>query len=221
VAVDEIAVDKSLKDSRINIHLDRLRIFEYPGSGRHQIMFIFKAQNQIQTVSEPVSFSQVFPARNREAAAVKGYPVFLGLSIGRTGAALQVSTVNVKNDDDENMISFLDSPVFRSGLNLLTTAQPALKPLAELTQGLAKGLLSRNKNVKVQDFFLGLDFSNAAMGAGLAEGNYIAVQVPNEGAITWDEWAYRPKTGIISRSNDDSQDLPYNYIVFRVTRSED
>lgn len=75
-------------------------------------------------------------------------------------------------------------------MELLTTAQPAIAPFTAISLGLVKSLAKRNKNVPVQKFDLGLDFDNAALGIRLAEGNYIAVQVPNETAIDWSKWVY-------------------------------
>jgi hypothetical protein len=167
---------------------------------------------------EPISFSQLFRARDDAAVAVKGYPIFIGLSVGKVGAAFQGFTVNVKNDNDEALLSFLDSAPFQSGLGLLKTAQPALKPLMDLTLGVTKALAGRNKNVAVQDFYLGLDFLENSMGARLAIGDYIAVQVPNETAINWSDWRYDPHVGTIVNKNDATEGLPYNYVVFGVSR---
>src|SRR5216117_2280825 len=44
-----IAADPSLKNSRIKITLDRLRVAAYPGSGTHRVLFDFYAQNQVPT----------------------------------------------------------------------------------------------------------------------------------------------------------------------------
>ena len=44
--------------------------------------------------------------------------------------------------------------------------------------GLAKTIGKRHRNVPVQDFDLGLDFSTIPLGARLAEGAYLAVQIP-------------------------------------------
>src|SRR5205085_4496118 len=43
----EIKPDESLRNGRINITLNRLRIAEYPGGGRRQILFDFSGQNKI------------------------------------------------------------------------------------------------------------------------------------------------------------------------------
>ena len=77
---------------------------------------------------------------------------------------------------------------------------------------------SRNKNAAVQDFYMGLDFTNATTRARLKEGSYIAVQVPERpNAFDWDEWVYSPKRRQIVAARDDSP-IPYNYIIFSVSR---
>ena len=86
--------------------------------------------------------------------------------------------------------------------------------------GLVKSLAQKNKNVGVQKLSLGLDFENAAMGIRLAEGNYIAVQVPEDNTIDWNDWVYKPNLGsIVHKENGTS--LEYNYFVFRISRYQD
>ncbi|WP_414581671.1 hypothetical protein [Scytonema sp. PCC 10023] len=58
------------------------------------------------------------------------------------------------------------------------------------------------------------------MGCRLAEGNYIAVQVDDEIAIDWKRWVYKPDMGAIV-NRDNSYTLPYNYVIFRVSRYEE
>lgn len=217
-SLGDVPKNTGLAEQRIDIHLNRLRVYEYPGSGQHRILFTFKAQNQLESIPEPVSFSQLFRARDDSAVAVRGYPIFIGLSVGKVGAAFQASTVNVKNDNDETMLSFLDSDTFKTGLNLLKTAQPALKPLMDMTLGVTRALLSRNKNVQVQDFYLGLDFLETKGGGRLAVGDYIAAQVPTETALNWSEWYYDSNVGTIVRKTSLTQTLPYNYVVFSVSK---
>jgi hypothetical protein len=213
-----IRADTSLQDARINIHLDRLHAHKYPGSGAHQVMLNFKAQNQLPGTPEPVSFCQTYRVQDGQSAGVTGVPLCIGLSVAKLGAAFQFLTVNVCNSADKAMLDRLDSPAFNGGLGLLTTAQPALKPFTDLTLGLARDFLTRNQNRSVQDCYLGLDFTQTPFGARLAEGNYIAAQVPGEDALKWDEWEYRPQDGLIGRKGNGPQSLEYNYLVFRVTR---
>lgn len=216
----EITADSSLKNSRINIRLDRLRIHKYPGDSTHNIMVNFAARNQVADSQETVTFSQTYRVGEGQTAGVAGYPIFMGLNVGAQGVAFEGSTVNVNNEADQAILAALESPPFQSGLSLLTTAQPAIAPFTEITIGVMKALANRTKNVPVQKFSLGLDFENAPMGIRLAEGNYIAAQVPSETAIEWHKWIYRPDIGTIVHRADSSEMLPFNYLVFRVSRYE-
>jgi len=217
-----IAADASLKGARLKITLDRLRIMEYPGGGTHHVLFDFYAQNQIAGDVEHLHFNATFKGREGEHAALVGYPLFVGLQVGQEGVAFKCFTVNVKNDQDESLLGFLDSDVFKAGLRLVTTAQPALAPLATMASGLARGLAGRNRNVAVQNFYMGLDFSNVSTRARLAEGSYLAVQVPEDEQPAWDWtlWKYSPANGSVVSATDPRQALPYNYVVFGVSRLE-
>ncbi|MEZ4527525.1 MAG: hypothetical protein R2941_16515, partial [Desulfobacterales bacterium] len=101
-------------------------------------------------------------------------------------------TVNVKNESDEALLKFLDSDVFKTGLKLAKTAQPAIAPLSEMALGLTRSIAERNKNAPVQNFCMGLDFSAIPTQARLAEGSHIAVQIPEALQTMWDwqDWVY-------------------------------
>ena len=184
----------------------------------HHVLFTFKAQNQLATMPEPVSFSQTYRVQQGQLAGIAGYPVFIGLNVGRNGAAFQCFTVNVKNDNDQAVLGFLDSPAFQGGLNLLTTVQPALKPFTNITLDLARMMAKRHENVAVQDFYLGMDFDEDTLGVRLALGTYIAVQVPDEATLNWAEWIFDPDSGGIVRQDDRKQSIPYNYVAFAISR---
>ena len=212
--------DPSLKGAQLRIALNRLRVAQYPGGGTHHILFDFYARHQTAAGGEDLHFNAVYRAREGEAAAVVGYPIFDGLSAGAAGVAFRCFTVNVKNEQDEALIGFLDSDVFRAGLRLLSAAQPAVAPLSAMAYSLTKALAGRNRNVAVQDFYLGLDFGSDPMGARLALGSYLAVQIPEakQAVWDWDEWAYNPSTGQVVKRADKKELLPYNYVVFGVSR---
>ncbi len=218
-----IEPDSSLKNARVKITLDRLRVADYPGGGMHQVLFDFYAQNQAQDKVEHLHFNATYRVREGEHAATVGYPIFVGLNVGSEGLAFKCFTVNVRNDDDEALLSFLDSDVFKAGLKLATTAQPALAPFSEMALGLTKAIATRNRNVPVQDFYMGLDFSNIPTRARLAEGAYLAVQIPEQEQAIWDwsEWVYNPNTGRVVNRDDPKQLIPYNYLVFSVTRYQE
>jgi hypothetical protein len=213
----------SLKDARIKITLDGLRVAAYPGGGTHRVLFDFYAQNQVPGNVEHLHFNATYRIREGERAAILGYPIFVGLNVGGEGVAFKCFTVNVQNDQDERFLGFLESDVFRGGLKLATTLQPAIGPLSEIAAGLTRAIAARNRNVPVQDFYLGLDFSTIATRARLAEGSYIAVQIPEKLQTVWDwsEWVYNPNNGQIVNQADAAQLIPYNYIVFSVSRYEE
>lgn len=218
-----IKPDDTLKNGRISIKLDRLRVVDYPGKGTHQILFDFAAQNQVPGKAEDLHFDSTYRAREGQSAAIIGYPIFIGLNVGSQGVSFRCSTVNVKNEEDERLLGFLDSDTFKQGLRLISTVQPAIAPLSEMAMGLTRGLLNRSKNVKVQEFHLGLDFTRIATGARLAEGSYFAVQIPRAEAAKWDwtKWAYNQARGqVVDRSNPDYT-IPYNYVTLGVSRYED
>ncbi|MFX0197656.1 MAG: hypothetical protein ACFFCW_16170 [Candidatus Hodarchaeota archaeon] len=217
-----ISADNSLRNSRIKITLDRLRVADYPGRGTHRILFDFYAQNQVGDKVEHLHFNATYRVRESEQAGVIGYPIFVGLNVGIEGVALKCFTVNVKNDADEAFLGFLESDVFKEGLKLATTVQPAIGLLSQTALGLTKAIAKRNRNVPVQDFYMGLDFSNIPTRARLAEGSYLAVQIPEsyQTAWNWDEWVYNPSNGQVANKDNPTQLVPYNYLIFSVSRYE-
>jgi hypothetical protein len=222
IGVGEAQADPSLKNARINVALNTLRVADYPGGGTHRILFDFYARNQVPGVSEDLHFNAAYRAREGEGAAVRGYPIFVGLGVGAVGVAFHFHTVNVKNDADEAFLDFLEGDAFKAGLKLATTAQPAIAPLTGMAVALTKSIGQRNRNVSVQDCYVGLDFGGTAMGARLAVGDYIAVQIPEKLRRVWDweDWVYEPRSGLIVSRGDHDALIPYNYVVFGVSRYE-
>lgn len=211
-----ILPDESLKGSRVSVTLDRFMIKAYPGWGQRTILFDFYAQHQTEHQIEHLHFNQTYHAQNGELVGIVGYPIFRNLSVPEAGLAFKCFTVNVQNQIDQNLLHFFDSPVFQSGLQLTTLAQPAIAPLAETALGLTKQIARRHQNVPVQNFYLGLDFSSIVTRARLREGSYIAIQTDD--AWDWTEWQFHPSTGRIGQRNNPAMLIPHNYIVFSVSR---
>jgi hypothetical protein len=71
--------------------------------------------------------------------------------------------------------------------------------------------------------YLGLDFGKVPFGARLAEGAYIVVQIPETNKTVWDwsDWMYNPISGNIVNRTDSKQLVPYNYLVFSISRYEE
>lgn len=217
-----IAADQTLKNSRIKITLDRLRVAAYPGSGTHRILFDFYAQNQVPGNVEHLHFNATYRVRQGEQAAILGFPIFVGLNVGTDGVAFKCFTVNVQNDEDEKFLGFLESDVFKTGLKLASTVQPVIAPFSAMALSLTKSIATRHRNVPVQDFYMGLDFSAIATRARLAEGSYLAVQIPETLQTVWDwsEWVYNPANGQVVNKAEPTHLIPYNYLVYSVSRHE-
>jgi hypothetical protein len=160
--------------------------------------------------------------RDGQSAGVRGRPLFVGLRAGAEGIQLRCLTVNVANAEDEKFLQFLESNAFRGGLQLLAGLQPAAALLSETAVALTKRLAQRNRNVPVQEFSLGLDFSGQAARAALAEGSYVAVQVPGtpDRPFRWEDWLLQPGGRLASRSAP-GQPSPYNYVLLTVTRCDE
>jgi hypothetical protein len=230
-SASNMPADKKLRGQRINIRLGHLRVYQYPrplfnpAHSVHTILFSFEARNQVEDdKEEPVAFNQLYKARAGQDAAVSGQPIFIGLTVGPNGVGFACKTVNVSNSTDENLVGIFESDAVTAGLNLLTTAQPALAPLTTLARGLCVSLASHNRNVAVQDVRLGLDFDTGHTGARLAVGSYVVAQTARADEIAWSEWAYDADTGTIVRHPDHlaagerPYPLPCNAFVFRVSR---
>ncbi len=139
--------------------------------------------------------------------------------MGEEGLDFKCFTVNVKNEVDEAFLNLLESDIFRSGLKLVSTAQPAIALFSEMGLALTKSIASRNRNVPVQNFCLGLDFSDISTRARLAQGSYIVAQIPNDKQRIWrwDRWVYDRTSGYIVEKKDPQKPMPYNYIVFSIS----
>ena len=217
-----IMPDVSLKHKQIKVMLNGLRVADYPGKGDHRILFDFYSQNQTSSGIEHVHFNSTYRAREGESVAAIGYPIFRGLNVGKNGLAFRCFTVNIKNEQDESTLAVFESDVFKGGLLLAETMQPAIAPLSKLAVSLVKSLAKRTRNVPVQDFYLGLDFSNIPGGARLATGLYVAVQIPQsvQQAWEWRQWEYLPSSGQIVRRGERGNLIPYNYVAFGIDRYE-
>ncbi len=215
-----IASDEALKGSRIKLTLDGLRVADYPGRGMHRVLFDFAARNQTGQSAEQLHFHTTYPVREGEQAAALGRPIFVGLQVGAEGLFLQCATLNVLNEGDEALLRFLDGDAFKGGLQLLTTAQPVLAPFAALTVGLTETIAARNRNVAVQAVDMGLDFSRIPLRPKLAEGSYIAVQIPEtlQSVWSWEDWRYDPVNGHLVNTLERDLLIPYNYFVVSISR---
>jgi len=215
--IGSLDADQELIGQRIKISLDKFYVDDYPGRGRHNIVCEFSGSNQVAGEIEPLQFVLRFQADDKDGASIIGVPLFLGLTVGADGISFEGRTINVSSDKDEALLATLGSPSFKSGLALLTTAQPALKPFSHLAEAAVKNVLKRSANKQIHSFNLGLDFSNNVTSARLRLGSYVVVQTG--AGQTWDwaalEWDMDAQS---LRFKDGTRTVDFNYMVFGVSR---
>ncbi len=217
-----IESDTTLRHKRIKVTLDRLRVMDYPGSGLHTVLFDFYAKHQaVDDQAQEVHFTQQYRVREGSGAGITGYPIFVGLRVGTEGVAFKCYTVNVKNDDDQSILGFMGSGVFKTGLELVNKINPALPIITGFATGIVEAFAHRNDNVPVQDFFMGLDFSGNAARAQLCEGSYVCVQVQEAAAWDWSKWIFKRSSGQIVSKDDNTSPIKLNYLVFSISKMED
>lgn len=214
----KITADAGLKNSAIKLTLDLLYVEDYPGSGRHRVLIAFSGKNQINDdTREQVNYAVTKTVQEGQFAGTKSVPMVVGLRVGKEGVEFKCSTTNVKNENDEKMMEIMDSEVASDGLKLLSTVNPVIPIVSNLVSGIGKMFLTRNENKLIQDFNFGLDFGTNATKAKLAEGSYIVAQT-GEDTFKWSDWKISDTNGnIVSKTNPDLR-LPYNYLVFSISK---
>jgi hypothetical protein len=217
-----IAPEMELRNSQLWIGLSGLRIAEYPGRGKHSILFGFYGRNQTAKTKENLHFSAKYSAMNGDSVGVLNLPIFVGLNVGDEGVAFECLTVNILNNDDEAFLSFLDGELFKSGLKLVKAAQPAIAMFSEMALGITKSLLRQRRNIPVQKFALGLDFADRIPGgARLRQGTYIATQIPAQDSRiwSWNDWVWDCQIGMVVDKETKTKPIPHNSVLFNVRRA--
>ncbi len=209
--------DGSLVGQQIKVTLDAFRIHDYPGFGRHTVLFDFAGRDQAGPEAQDLQFASVLSAGDGEAAAVSGLPIFTGLTVPRDGLSFKARTVLIGNTGDDVILEVLQSSAFKDGLKLLGMVQPALPQLVAMAGGIARNLMKRPRNKQIQLFDLGLDFSDGRTSARLRRGSYVVVQVPGTSTWRWADWALDPST--MTLIDADGRAAPHNMIVFAVSSS--
>lgn len=117
-SLDTVPADKTLKKARIKISLERLLIASYPGGGMHRVLFHFAVQHHVPGQSEWVRFNATYRVREGEHASLRDYPIFIGLDVGNEGLSFKYRTINVKNDQEEAFLDYLEPDVFKDDFGL-------------------------------------------------------------------------------------------------------
>ena len=217
MSIASVPADRTLIGKRIKITLDKFFVAKYPGFGTHSILCEFSGKNQVPGEMEELSFAMRFEARDDSGPAIAGAPIFMGLTVAPDGISFKGKTVNVKNSGDDMVMAVFETPAFKSGLTLLSRAQPALKPLTSLATATVSAIAKRSSNAQIHTFELGLDFDGSATSARLGYGSYIVVQT-DEGS-NWDLNEYELNANVMALHPKGQADVTphFNYMVFAVS----
>ncbi|MEH6461712.1 hypothetical protein [Chitinimonas sp. JJ19] len=219
--LSDVHADPQLIGKRIKITFDKFHVASYPGIGTHSILCEFSGKNQVAGETEELTFARRFEARDNSGPSIAGTPIFMGINVGQDGISFKGRTVNVKSNLDEVILATLDTPAFKSGLALLNTAQPALKPLTSLAAAAVDMTLKRRNNIQVHCFDMGLDFSQGSTSARLRHGSYVVVQTDDGAAWGWDHYVWNSDGHVLQHRSEPSKKLGFNYMVFGVAAFSD
>lgn len=217
--VSEVAADPALIGKRIKISLDKFYVHDYPGLGEHQILCEFAGKNQVAGETEELRFALQFNVANGGSASISGAPIFMGVTVGSDGISFETRSINVGSSTDETILAVLEDQAFKNGLSLLSTAQPALKPLSALAAGAVKSIVSRSKNHQVHHCRLGLDFSAGSSSARLRHGSYVVVQSDDASTWNWKDYIWNCDSMTLQRIAPFHAEVDFNYMVFGVAPS--
>lgn len=215
--ISTVKGDRSLINQRIKITLDKVFIAKYPGLGDHEVLCEFSGKNQVTGETEELAFALRFIAGDNSSPAIAGAPIFMGLTVAPDGISFKGKTVNVKSSGDRQVLDILDTAAFKSGLTLLHTAQPALKPLTSLATATVNAIAKRAENAVVHKFELGLDFDGSATSARLKYGSYIVVQTDEGNSWDWSDYEWNINGMGLHPKGKPSEKPHFNYMVFAVS----
>ncbi|MBS1911114.1 MAG: hypothetical protein JST22_03935 [Bacteroidetes bacterium] len=221
IPAGSVVPDRTLIQQQLRITLDAVRAASYPGRGPRTVLVHVVAENVAGNGAGSAEFSRRFTIGDRDSAAVSGLPVFNRLPVQSAGVLLTCAAVSVGNHADDQLLALLDGDVFKAGLDLATIAGPALALVTTFVAGITRAVLRGRRNAMIQRFDLGLDLSAIATRMKLAEGSYVALQLPHEQQAGWDwsRWRYDPATARIVARDATRRTLDLNYLVFGISRS--
>lgn len=215
--ISTVSGDQGLIGKKIKVTLDKFYVANYPGHGKHTVLFEFTGKNQATGKAEELTFALRFEASDGTGASITGAPVFLGLTVAKDGISFKGRTVNVKSSLDDFLLATLNTPAFRAGLTLLSTAQPALKPLSSLATAAVGAVLTRKQNKQIHSFDLGLDSAGSATSARLRLGSYVVVQTDDAATWDWTHYEWNPDGLALHPAGRPSEKIDFNYVVFAVS----
>jgi len=216
--------DASLKGERINIRVGNIYVERYPGifGGDHEVLFEFKAKHSPEgsAEDEAIQFTQKYTLHNKGGSGKSGLSVMKGLRVPKNGIDFYLNTIYLSNKNEEKLLSFLESSIFNSGLELIATVNPVVKQVSGYASGITQFLADQKKSKVIQEIGLGFDFAGNTEVASLKNGTFVTAQAPRH-VLNWSDWYYDTDSSLIKPYDDSLERLPYNHITFVVSKYEE
>ncbi len=220
-----MSADSSLKGQRINIRVGNVYVERYPGifGGEYEVLFEFSAKHSPENSSieeEEIKYTQKYSLRNGGGSGKSGLSVLKGLRVPKNGIDFYLNTIYIANKSEEKVVKFLNSGIFNSGLELISTANPVIKQVAGYATGITKYLVEEKKNNIVQEIGIGFDFSGNTEVASLKCGTYVAIQTIRN-HFKFSDWYYDIDSSLLKPYDGSLERLPFNHITFIVSEYQD
>jgi len=220
-----MAADNSLKGQRINIRVGNVYVERYPGlfGGEHEVLFEFSAKHSPDdegAEDEDIKYTQKYTLRNRGGSGKSGLSVLKGLRVPNNGVDFYLNTIYISNKSEEKVVKFLNSGIFSSGLELISSVNPVIKQVAGYATGITEYLVEEKKNKVIQEIGLGFDFAGNTEVASLKSGTYISIQTKRNN-FNWSDWYYDKDSSLFKPYDDSSERLPFNHITFVISEYEE
>lgn len=214
---DDVEPQSDLIRSPVTLHLIGFRAAHYPGGDTHRVLFHFGAVHQWPDGVENLHFNTSRLVEHGDKAPNLDQPIFEGLVAGPRGLNFHFVTFKVRKPRDRKFLKFLESDVYRCGLQLLSRRQPVTALYSDMAYQLTQRV--RPSCSAIHDCHLGLGLVPGSK-MPLASGTYVVAQVPESYVIgfPWEDWSYHPGTGRIIPIGDSGETFGFNYLVFAVHR---
>ncbi len=161
----------------VDIVLTRFWVAEMPASN-FRIKLVIGAEHEFnQKRRSPAAHARLADGVTGQYLGIANIPFLQGLKVG-SGAALNVQVMFLDGNTSNAVVSFLNDPAFRQGINLVRTFNPVFATAAHYLSSFTQALLSIGKNRMVTQGIFGLrDFGGVASGS-LGIGDYLLAQLP-------------------------------------------
>jgi len=217
--------DDTLKGARVNIRIGNVYVERYPGifGGEHEVLFEFSAKHSPDSEDaedEEIKYTQKYALRNKGGSGKSGLSVLKGLRVPNNGIDFYLNTIYLANKSEEKVVKFLNSGIFNSGLELISSVNPVIKQVAGYATGITEYLVEEKKNKVIQEIGIGFDFAGNPEVASLKSGTYVAIQTRRHN-FNWSDWYYDTDSSLIKPYDDSLERLPFNHITFVISAYEE